>query len=71
MRYHEIIARDSRPYIAVVTIDPADYADLERWVDCNDAVEMLGTDTSTADMWTVHLGCASERVADLTDQRWN
>lgn len=71
MSYHEIIARDSRPYIAIVTIDPADHPDLERWADRNEAVEIIRTDTSTADVWTVHLGCASEGVADLVVERWN
>lgn len=60
----------SHPYIATVTIDPADLRDLDRMVDEARELRMIDVDDSTADVWTVRVACASERVREMFEDRW-
>jgi hypothetical protein len=66
MRYNEIRHRKSatHPYVATVSIDPADHHQLVRHVDQREELCVVSTDTSTPDQWTVRVGCASRRVQD-------
>jgi hypothetical protein len=71
MRHAEITAPKSHPYIAVLTIDPVKFHDLERRIEDRDECRVLRCDSSDADLWTVHLGCASEAVAERMEEGWN
>ena len=71
MRYAEITAPDTHPHVAVLHIDPVQYSDLERRVQDRDEVRILRCDSSQPDIWTVHLGCASEAVAERMEDGWN
>jgi hypothetical protein len=66
----QITPPTTHPHVATVTIEPADLRDLERMVDDARELRMLDIDDSTADTWTVRVGCASERVRDLFEDRW-
>lgn len=66
----QITPPDTHPHVATVTIDPADLHDLRRMVDDARELRLLDVDDSTADEWTVRVGCASKRVRDMFEDRW-
>lgn len=66
----QITAPAKHPHVATVTVDPADLRDLERMVDDARELRLLDVDDSTADSWTVRVGCASERVREQFEDRW-
>jgi hypothetical protein len=70
MRHAEIAAPASHPYIACITIDPVDMHSIERRCDDMDEVRILRRNTSTPDLWTIHIGCASQAVADRVEECW-
>lgn len=66
----QITVPATHPYVATVTVDPADLGEVERMIDSRRELRLLDVDDSTADTWTVRVGCASERVRDMFDERW-
>ena len=66
MRYNDLKspfrAPTSHPYEASARIDPADLRSVEQFVANDPALKLLGTEDRQPDEWTVHVGCASERV---------
>jgi predicted metalloprotease len=71
MRYAEIRpfrVLESHPHVSIVQIDPADHRRLTRLVDDRPELRVLGTCDKHADQWTVHVGCASQRVRDQFDE---
>jgi hypothetical protein len=70
MRYREIAAPSSHPYIACLTIDPVEFGRLQRLADDHPEVQLIDFDDSQADFWTVRIGCASEAVADRLEDGW-
>jgi hypothetical protein len=66
----QITPPDTHPHVATITIDPADLDKVERMVDDARELRLLDIDDGTADQWTVRVGCASERVRDLFEDRW-
>jgi hypothetical protein len=71
MRHFEINPPASHPYIAVLRIDPVQFHELERRIQDRDEVRILHCDSSEPDIWAVHLGCASEAVAERMEDGWN
>ena len=60
----------SHPYVTEITIDPADLRQIERMVEGARELRLLGVDDTTADYWTVRVGCASKRVREMFEDRW-
>lgn len=66
----QITPPTTHPHIATVTIDPADLDEVERMAGSRRELRLLDVDDSTPDQWTVWVGCASERVRDMFEERW-
>lgn len=71
MRYAEIALSKSHPHSAVLRIDPVQFSDLKRLIQDSDEVRILHCANSEADVWTIHLGCASKTVAERMQDGWN
>ena len=71
MRYSEITAPANYPHLIELRIDSVDFRRPERFADDSDTFRILGCDKSKPDLWTVHIGCASEAVAERMDEGWN
>jgi hypothetical protein len=71
MRYHEIGSPTSRPYIAEIAIDPANFQRVQRLTEDRPEVRLLDFDDREADRWTVWIGCASEAVLDRLEAAWD
>jgi hypothetical protein len=67
----QITPPSTHPHVATVTIDPADLDEVERMVESRRELRLLDVDDSTADTWTIRVGCASERVRALFEHRWD
>jgi hypothetical protein len=70
MRYHEIASPRSHPYIATITIDPADFYKFERLTEDRPEVVLLHRDDCDPDYWTLSVGCASAAVASRLEAGW-
>jgi hypothetical protein len=66
MRSHEF----THPYIAQIEIDPADFAKFERFTQGAREVHLIRCDDSKPDLWTLHVGCASEKVRQKLEEGW-
>jgi hypothetical protein len=71
MRHAEIIAPANYPHVVELHIDPVHFHRLERFADDEETFRILKVDRSEPDVWTVHIGCASEAVSDRMDAGWN
>lgn len=71
MRHNDIKspyrAPHSHRHTTTVQIDPADHRCIEQFIDNDSALKLLGTENRQSDEWTVHVGCASERVRSNFD----
>jgi hypothetical protein len=71
MRYNDIKLPFRPPHshhhTTTARIDPADHRRIEQFIDNDPALRLLGTENSQPDEWTVHVGCASERVRSNFD----
>lgn len=63
-------APSTHPYIAILTLDPADVARFQRVVEDEPAVRILGIDRSAPDNWRVFAACASRATQDLLESGW-
>ena len=70
MRHHEIVAPSNYPHVVVLHVEPLLVARLERFADDAETFRVLRVDRSAPDLWTVHLGCASEAVANRMVEGW-
>ena len=70
MRYSEIVAPSTHPYVVVITIDPADLQSVERLTESRPELRLLGYDDSKPDHWAVRIGCASRQVANHLEEKW-
>lgn len=70
MRMNEISPPTSHPYVAEVTIDPADWPRMGRMIDEARELRLLDLDDSQPDEWTARIGCASRRVQETVAERW-
>jgi hypothetical protein len=63
MRYCEIAARpaapETHPYVADITIDPAEFSTFERLMQDRPEVRLLAR-VDRPDTWIVHVACESE-----------
>jgi hypothetical protein len=73
MRYCEIAARvaapDTHPYVADITIDPAEFSTFERLMQDRPEVRMLAR-IDGPDVWVVHAACASAPVRERLQDAW-
>jgi hypothetical protein len=69
MRYHEITAPTTHPYVITLTIDPCDFHAFERLTQDRDEVRLLRRD-DRADKWLLHVACASRDVARRMEDGW-
>lgn len=60
----------THPYIATLTIDPADLSRFEQMAEDRPELRIRNTDCSEPDRWTVHVACASEAVKNLLEAAW-
>lgn len=60
----------THPYLATLTIDPADWHRFEQMAEDRPEMKIRNTDKSGPDRWTVHVACASETVRDLLEAAW-
>lgn len=60
----------SRPYMAEVEIDPADFARMEQMFSDADIVRVVEVDRTAPDTWRVWIACPSEEVADRIKDGW-
>jgi len=65
MPSHEI----THPYTAILTIDPAQFADFDRLTRQRHEICLLRRDDG-ADWWTLHVACASEDVVRRLMDGW-
>jgi hypothetical protein len=70
MRYHEIIGPRSHPYIATISIDPADFRQFERLTEDRPEFRLLHCEDREPDCWTLSVGCASAEVASRLEAGW-
>jgi hypothetical protein len=70
MRYHEIIAPRTHPFIATITIDPADFHQFERLTRDRPEVRLLYRDDRRPDWWALRVGCASAEAASQLEAAW-
>lgn len=70
MRLREITAPSSHPYVTNLRLDPADVAKFERMFEERSEVRILYVDDAEPDLWTLHLGCASDEVARRIEDGW-
>jgi hypothetical protein len=54
----------THPYVATISIDPADWRRFERDFADRPEFKILKVDRRTPDYWAVYMGCASQRVQD-------
>ena len=71
MRTRDITAPTSHPYVAEITLDPADLHRLERFIDDARELRLLDVDDRQPDQWTVRVGCASDRVRERLEDGWS
>ena len=75
MRFHDIDpaagAPASHPYVAVIEIDPVDYHQFTRLIEDAPELRLLRRIDDQADLWTLHVACASERVREGIEDGWN
>ncbi|MFN8719308.1 MAG: hypothetical protein ACK5YI_00605 [Rhodospirillales bacterium] len=67
MRRHEL----THPHIAIITIDPVQFADLRRLLQDSLEVIVADVDRSQPDRWTVTARCASEAVRERFEDGWS
>lgn len=60
----------THPYIATLTIDPADWHRFQQMAEDRPELKIRNTDRSEPGLWTVHVACASEAVKDLLEANW-
>lgn len=70
MRLHQITPPASHPYIAEITIDPADWNRVQRMIEEARELRLIELDESQPDGWTVRIGCASLRVQEAVEENW-
>ena len=72
MRYSDLQqafrAPASHPHRTTAQIDPADHRRAVRFIESRPELCLLGTEDNQPDQWTVHVGCASDRVRDEFDE---
>jgi hypothetical protein len=71
MKYKEIVAPPSHPYVVALAIDPIDLQRLQRMADNRPELQFLDYDSSLPDNWAVRIGCASRAVASGLEENWN
>jgi hypothetical protein len=74
MRYCEIASRpaapESHPYVADITIDPAEFSTFERLMQGRREVRLLCR-VDRPGAWVIHVACASEAVCRHLLDAWN
>jgi hypothetical protein len=70
MRYRDIVRPRSHPYIATLTIDPADLRRIQSLVEDRPELKFLDYDDSKPDLWTVRVACASREVVNRLEDAW-
>lgn len=60
----------SHPYLATLTIDPADWHRFEQMADDRPEIRIRKLDRSEPDRWIVYVACASVAVKDLLERAW-
>lgn len=59
----------THPYEITITIDPADFSEFERLTQDSETVRLISVDRDP-DLWTLHVACASDEVAQRMEQGW-
>lgn len=59
------------PHLLAVQIDPADLDALERLAFEKDQFKIVHVDKATPDWWTATLACASRRIRDWLQERFD
>jgi hypothetical protein len=61
------VAPHSHRHTTMIQTNPADHRRIEQFIDNDPALKLLGTENCQPDEWTIHVGCASERVRSNFD----
>jgi len=69
MRYREITAPTTHPYIAAITIDPCDFYTFERLTQDRDEVRLLRRERR-GDKLLLRVACMSSDVARRMEDGW-
>ena len=65
-----IKAPKTHPYVVSLQIDPVDLVRLEDLAMERREIKILDVEDGEPDVWTVHVGCASQAVADKIEDGW-
>ena len=60
----------THPYVAEITLDPADYYRFSCLTDDAPELRVLDVDKSQPDIWTVFVACASAETASRLKSAW-
>jgi hypothetical protein len=60
----------SHPILAQITIDPADWHQLQQLDDANPTTQIIGHDDPEDGLMTVFIACASDQVRDRLLDGW-
>ena len=60
----------SHPYLATLTLDPADLIEFERFSQDRSEVRIGEIDQTQPDTWAFFVACTSETVRDRLEEAW-
>lgn len=69
VHYHGKIP-PTHPYLAEITLDPADYYPFSCLTEDAPELRVLDVDKSQPDIWTVFVACASAEAASRLKSAW-
>ena len=74
MRHNDLISpyqgTSSHPYLAVIKIEPTEFAKFRGLVEDQQDIIILGVDKSTLDVWTLFAACPSRLSRDMLESAW-
>ena len=70
MGYQYNAPPSTHPYVAKLTVDPADLRYIQDLCDEKPELKFLDYDGSKPDLWRVRVGCASRTVLERLEDEW-